>query len=64
MHQQIYGSMTWQTAEFPVPPEVRALMSKPIDTITFRFRNPVTCLRGLLQGGPLTAEKRNLAFRP
>jgi hypothetical protein len=63
MHRRIYGSMKWQTAEFPVPLGVKALMSKPIDTITFQFRNPVTCLRGLLSG-PLAAEKNNLAFRP
>jgi hypothetical protein len=64
MHGRIYGSMKWQTAEFPVPLGVKALMSKPIDTITFQFRNPVTCLRGMLQSGPLAAEKTNLAFRP
>ena len=64
MHQRMYGSMSWCIAEFPVPPDVQALMSKAVDKITFRFRNPVACLRGLLEGGPLAAEKSNLAFRP
>ena len=64
MHQRMYGSIIWRTAEFPVPPDVQLLLSKPIDKITFRFRNPVACLRGLLEGGPLAADNCNLAFRP
>ncbi len=53
-----------ENSRVPRTAQVMALMSKPIDTITFKFRNPVRCLRGLLQSGPLAAEKSNLAFRP
>ena len=64
MHARIFGATIWRVAEYNVSLRVQQLMSNPLPTITFRFRDPVDCILGLLKGGPLSAKTKNMAFTP
>jgi hypothetical protein len=63
-HQDLFGSITWRTAVFPVPPDVQKLMSTPTSALTFKFLDPVQCLIRLLTVGPLSGCMDNMAFTP
>jgi hypothetical protein len=64
LHARLFGTIEWRTAAYNVPFNVQELMSKPVSSIKFKFRNPVACLIGMLERGPLSGDPRNMAFHP
>ena len=64
MHTRLYGVPEWQRAVINVPPEVQLLLSKPVETLVFRFLDPVYSLLRLLTASPLAAVRTNLFFGP
>ncbi len=64
MHINLYGAPKWQRAVINVPPDVQSLLATPVETLAFRFLDPVYCLLRLLTGSPLSAVRTNLFFGP
>jgi hypothetical protein len=64
MHARLFGITKWRTATYNVPLNVQALMSKAVPLIKFKFRDPVACLLGMLERGPLSADRGAMAFNP
>jgi len=64
VHSKLYGVPQWQRAVLNVPPDVQSLLAKPVETLVFRFLDPVYCLLRLLTASPLAAVRTNLFFGP
>jgi len=64
VHTNLYGVPQWQRAVINVPPAVQSLLAKPVETLVFRFLDPVYCLLRLLTASPLAAVRTNLFFGP
>jgi hypothetical protein len=64
MHARMFGKTKWRTATYNVPTNVQALMSKAVPYISFKFRDPIQCLMGMLERGPLSADPDTMAFQP
>ena len=64
MHTNLYGAPKWQRAVINVPPDVQSLLATQVETLVFRFLDPVYCLLRLLTASPLAAVRTNLFFGP
>jgi len=64
LHARLFGITKWCTATYNVPANVQALMSKAVPVIEFKFRDPIQCLKGMLERGPLSADPDAMAFQP
>jgi hypothetical protein len=63
-HNRLAAPLVHCTSQFPVPANVKVLMSQPLDVITFDFYDPTDLLIRLLALGPLGARDENLALFP
>ena len=64
VHAALYGAPVWKEARLDVPLEVQRLLARPVQTLVFRFLDPIYCLIRLLTAGPLAAVRDNLFFGP
>ena len=58
------GPMKRVRCDFPVPDDVKDLMSTPMDVITFNFFDPTDILARLFTCSPLAARDENLSLFP